>query len=1131
MNALGVAKSIAARASRLGQVPVQWLNGLRLRTKLLGGFGLVLVLTLAVAYVGLSSVGRVHAQLADLYDDGLQPIREIAGANQNVVYFDRDVRAHVLARDASTLARLAEQIDKDERDFKALMDEFRKTDQGKSQQERLTQLDQAWSAFRPAATEVLRLSGQMKKKEAQAALDGSYQQILDFVDSGLSALARASEDLAVKSRENSDRTAVQARRIVVIAAGAAFVLGLGLALLIAYSVTGALGTVVERARQVAEVDLKSLTVEFGALARGELHRSFAISTEPIAVDRADEIGALARTFNGMIERLREAGRAFEEMTAILGAMADETRSLAAAAVEGRLGNRGNAGQFEGGYREIVQGINETLDAVIGPLKMAADYVDRIGKGDIPARITGTYRGDFNEIKNNLNACIDGLGGLLEANAVMQCLAVNDLTRKVEGQYLGVFADVARAVNDTRDRLSHIRQTVVNISKGELSDLEDFRRLGNGEGRRSANDELVPGFIRMMEAIGALVDDADALSRSAVEGRLATRADASRHAGQFRKVIEGVNATLDAVIGPLNMAAEYVDRISKGDIPPAIADAYAGDFNEIKLNLNTCIQAQSALIDRMSRMAKEHDAGNTDAVIDTGAFQGAYRTMAQGINDMVAGHLAVNTKAMACVAEFGRGNFEAPLERFAGKRVSINETIEQVRANLKSVIADIDGLVQSALAGRLSTRADATRHQGDFRKIVQGVNATLDAVIGPLNMAAEYVDRISKGDIPPAIADAYAGDFNEIKLNLNTCVVSIDALVSDTNLLVEAAVAGRLQTRADASRHQGDYRRIVEGINRTLDAVIRPLNEAAAVLATVATQDLRAQVAGDYAGDHAAIKTSINTMIGDLQKSIGAIGQNAEHLSAASEELSAISQQMASNAEETATQTHVVSAASEQVSKNLSVVATSSEEMLASIREIAKSANEAARMAKNAVGVAETTNQTVRRLGDSSVEIGNVVKVITSIAEQTNLLALNATIEAARAGEAGKGFAVVANEVKELAKATAKATEEISHKIEAVQSETKGAVTAIVEIGRLITQIDDVSNVIASAVEEQTATTNEIGRNINEAARGSAEIAGNVSTVAGAVQAASQGAADTQKAARTLSEMAAQLQGLVGQFHV
>ena len=274
---------------------------------------------------------------------------------------------------------------------------------------------------------------------------------------------------------------------------------------------------------------------------------------------------------------------------------------------------------------------------------------------------------------------------------------------------------------------------------------------------------------------------------------------------------------------------------------------------------------------------------------------------------------------------------------------------------------------------------------------------------------------------------------------------------------------------------------------------------------------------------------VAAFLGDLRSSISAIAQNAQSLANSAEELSSVSQQMSANAEETSAQANVVSAAAEQVSKNVQTVATGAEEMSASIKEIAKNAADAAKVATSAVTVAAETNTTVSKLGESSAEIGKVIKVITSIAQQTNLLALNATIEAARAGEAGKGFAVVANEVKELAKETAKATEDISQKIEAIQGDTKGAVEAIHEISSIINKINDIQTTIASAVEEQTATTNEIGRNVGEAAKGSNEIAQNITGVAQAAQSTTSGANDTQGAAGELARMASELQGLVGRF--
>ena len=294
------------------------------------------------------------------------------------------------------------------------------------------------------------------------------------------------------------------------------------------------------------------------------------------------------------------------------------------------------------------------------------FRSRISKGDVPPRITDAYNGDFNEIKNNLNTCID--------------------------------------------------------------------------------------------AVTLLVSDANLLSQAAMAGKLATRADASRHQGDFRKIIGGVNDTLDAVIGPLNVAAEYMDRISKGDMPPKITDNYHGDFNEIKLNLNNCID------------------------------------------------------------------------------------------NINALVVDANQLSQAAVAGKLANRADAAKHQGDFRKIMIGVNDTLDAVIGPLNMAAGYVDRISKGDIPPKITDQYNGDFSAIKLNLNNCIDNINALVIDANQLSQAAVAGKLANRADAAKHQGDFRKIMAGVNDTLDAVIGPLNMAAEYVDRISKGDIPPKITDNYQGD-------------------------------------------------------------------------------------------------------------------------------------------------------------------------------------------------------------------------------------------------------------------------------------------
>ena len=315
------------------------------------------------------------------------------------------------------------------------------------------------------------------------------------------------------------------------------------------------------------------------------------------------------------------------------------------------------------------------------------------------------------------------------------------------------------------------------------------------------------------------------------------------------------------------------------------------------------------------------------------------------------------------------------------------------------------------------------------------------------------------------------------------------------------------------------------------SIVGPLDRVGAALALLAQGDLTVRSPVEGPKELARIGRSLDQAVTAMAEVLRGINRNVGALGSASSELRSVSQQLNGSAESTAGQARAAATASEQVSATVQSVASGTTQMGDSIKEISRSSGEAARIAQSAVQLAADTNRNVARLGESSAEIGNVVRVVTRIAAQTNLLALNATIEAARAGEAGKGFAVVANEVKELAKETAKATEDIGQKIEAIQSDTKGAVQAIAQITNIIGQINDIQHQIASAVEEQTATTNEIGRNIAEAARGSADITRNITGVAQAAQSTSAGANDTQRAASELSAMAVELQRLVARFRV
>ena len=647
----------------------------------------------------------------------------------------------------------------------------------------------------------------------------------------------------------------------------------------------------------------------------------------------------------------------------------------------------------------------TLDAVIGPLNVAAEYVERIGRGDIPQKITDSYNGDFNEIKNNLNNCIDGLQGLVECNNMLHHMAMNDHSRGVEGKYVGIFDTMCKSANEVRDRLLNVTKLMNEIAVGDTSDLIEFKKVG----KRCEQDHLLPAMIQAMENINLLIEDARMLSKAAVEGKLDTRADASKHKGEYREIIEGVNATLDAVIGPLNVAAEYVERISRGDIPEPITDHYNGDFNEIKNNLNTCV-------------------------------------------------------------------------------VAVNKLVE-----------DSLMLSEAGVAGRYETRADITRHEGDFLKIVSGFNDTLDAIVTPM-----------------------------------------DAAIEDSLMLSEAAIAGKLDIRADVTKHKGNFRKIISGFNDTLDAVIDPLNDAIRVSNEFSNGNFKARfdenlhVEGDFI-NFKNVLNDIGISVSDVIRSAKSITMSfvisTDEASRGADEVAKAAGNVADSSQKSSELTRELLGKIEDINKEIVNLSKSNENIAITSKGILAAADEVVRIGKDAQTLGKDTNQkmeSVEKIARESVtginnlteqikQIDGIVQLINDITSQINLLSLNAAIEAARAGEHGRGFAVVAGEVKNLATKARNATDTIQNVVLAVQRDSKKTADAInasnVEIIDGVNSVNKTLDALNTIIKNATQVTNDIS-DITKAIEKQATISLKV------VKASDEGNAMTEEVQREAEGLAA-----------
>jgi methyl-accepting chemotaxis protein len=547
----------------------------------------------------------------------------------------------------------------------------------------------------------------------------------------------------------------------------------------------------------------------------------------------------------------------------------------------------------------------------------------------------------------------------------------------------------------------------------------------------------------------------------------------------------------SITTPLKQALTLSQHIANGEFISQDAPTTNDETGKLLREMHRMQSTIQNIVQSLNEMSSQHRDGMIDYRIDSQPFHGAYQQLTTGINQMVEEHILAQTKSLQVVTAFGQGDFNQPLETFPNQRSYINQSIEQVRQNFNLLMDDVHTLSQAAEQGQLNIRVDVSRHQGEFQQIVAGFNQTLDAVVVPLQTTARYLDQMAAGHIPTQIEEHFVGDFNLMQTSLKHCTGAIHQLISDVHHLASAAQQGQLNTRVDVDAHAGDFQKIIQGINQTLDAVVSPLHVAADCVKRIAAGDIPAPIHNQYHGDFKVLINNLNTCILAVNRLVEDTRQIADeaqqgqlyslvdvttHAGDFREALQGsqeILQRMVApihTVKQAAETIHVAAAEIEKGNNDLSrrtetqanalqETSANLETLTSNIRQTAEHAQQASLQASQANQMAlqggeafNALTTTMQGINETSAQIAQITSVIDSIAFQTNILALNAAVEAARAGEEGRGFAVVAGEVRNLAKRSAASAKEIKELIAASVTQTNASAKQVSQAGHTMHEI-------------------------------------------------------------------------------
>ena len=787
--------------------------------------------------------------------------------------------------------------------------------------------------------------------------------------------------------------------------------------------------------------------------------------------------------------------------------------LVQAAIEGKLDTRADVDKFEGNYQKIVKGVNDTLDAVIGPLNVAAEYVDRISKGDIPEKITDEYKGDFNEIKNNLNQCIDAISGLTAEAAMLVEAAVEGKldTRGDVEKFAGDYAKIVKGVNDTLDAvigpLNVAAEYVDRISKGDIPEKITDEYKGDF-------NEIKNNLNQCIDAISGLTAEAAMLVEAAVEGKLDTRGDVEKFAGDYAKIVQGVNDTIGTLVGHIDQIPAPFMIIDRDFNISFMNKAGAGviGMSQEQLIGQKCYDQFKTSDCRTANCAcaKAMSSGNSETS-ETDAHPGG--------NDLFISYNGVPIRDQA-----GKiiGALEIVMDQTEVKK-AMDDASKKVDFlnNIPTPVMVVDKdfniqFMNPAGAQAVGRTPEACQGQKCFTLFNTEHCNTADCQVAKAMQqngifTNDTVAKLPSGDLPIRYTGAPLKDENDNIVGGLEYVLDLSKEMDVTHgvgELVQAAEEGRLDTRADIDKFEGNYQKIIAGINDLMEGIVVPINEAMEVLGKVAERDLTKQVVGDYKGQLGEFKENINTAIKNLGEALGQATSAADQVGSASAQVASSSQALAEGSAEQAA--------------SLEETTSSLEEMSSMTKQNADNANQADNLMQEANQIVERAEgsmgdviKSMEDISQASEETQKIIKTIDEIAFQTNLLALNAAVEAARAGEAGAGFAVVADEVRNLAMRAAEAAKNTADLIEGTVKRVNAGSDLVAKTNEAFDEVAKSAAKVGELVGEIAAASNEQAKGIEQVNQGMGEMD----------KVTQQNAANAEESSSASEEMTAQAQEL------